>query len=100
MNRPPPRSTRTYTLLPYTTLFRSTSATNHLPLARRQTSHRIRSIREPGDDSQSPEPQDCVVIRSNKSKQFPIKPMHLTHLVSALLESSPVLRAEIGRANV
>src|SRR3546814_2467668 len=25
MNRPPPRSTRTYTLFPYTTLFRSTA---------------------------------------------------------------------------
>src|SRR3546814_17939649 len=41
MIRRPPRSTRTDTLFPYTTLFRSHSATQHHGLRREVTGHRL-----------------------------------------------------------
>src|SRR3546814_11362086 len=44
MIRPPPRSTRTHTLFPYTTLFRSQNLACPHPLPRQRTFHPIANI--------------------------------------------------------
>src|SRR3546814_6407004 len=61
MNRPPPRSTRTDTLFPYTTLFRSR------PQARGRARHGARRSRDPGGaEPRRAEPPDPPQFRSEE----------------------------------
>src|SRR3546814_2769103 len=46
----PPRSTRTDTLFPYSTLFRSDARLGHEPVKRQQLAQRIRQPLEAGDE--------------------------------------------------
>src|SRR3546814_3044516 len=65
MIRRPPRSTRTDTLFPYTTLFRSAESAHHPPAGRRcanRTRHRHRSARRA---------RPSVSPRRNPEKQNP-----------------------------
>src|SRR3546814_7167457 len=64
----PPRATRTYTLFPYTTLFRSTSVSTHRPTFRRsQTLSRQSLVRAAFDGSRksintSPPLDSCTMM--------------------------------------
>src|SRR3546814_10095566 len=57
MNRRPPRSTRTYTLFPYTTLFRSLLVGPHQPVDRQQ---RRKQGRDPYHPAARATQQRCI----------------------------------------
>src|SRR3546814_8532984 len=96
---PPPRSTRTDTLFPYTTLFRSDEDRFHAPLLRRESSRTIvrgasakREARKDMPDVRVDAPKGTVGKRTRNGQQYRNRSEeHTSELQSLMRISTAVL---------